>query len=408
MNAATVVVLPCEASGSPRQRRQVRTERILLFDWISSGHGELYIRKLAEALDGYDVIAALPQELVERVSDLRVGLVSLERSRPLIDERRHLSRKKRAAGRAEVEVLRSVIAASSPDRVFHLAGDRILAALVGAPKLPVPVSLLFFRPRAHYPTAFESPLSLRERAVSTAFELLLARWRRRGDAHAVATLDEYAARAWASSRGAPSYWFPEPHVLVPESIGTAPRQGAIVIGALSERKGIDHVARAVCERPSLKVVLAGRVEPGYVDTFERLLGDMRACGAWVEVRNRWYSTEEDLVRDLATGQCAVLAYRRHLGMSRVLLEAAAAGTPVVADQWGLLGYLVRRHGLGVTCQSSRPRELAAAVAAVAEDETVQARYAYNLRRFASTFTAERFKREVLAILGLRPVHPLCS
>jgi hypothetical protein len=75
-------------------------------------------------------------------------------------------------------------------------------------------------------------------------------------------------------------------------------------------------------------------------------------GARVELRPRLHSEVEGL-RALASARCALLPYHRHSGMSRVLLEACSAGTPVIADNFGLLGYLVRTHGPGIGSRLQR-------------------------------------------------------
>jgi glycosyltransferase involved in cell wall biosynthesis len=51
-------------------------------------------------------------------------------------------------------------------------------------------------------------------------------------------------------------------------------------------------------------------------------------------------------------------YQRHVGMSGILLLAAAAGTPVLSSNYGLMGALVRRHQLGITVDSTSIADIA--------------------------------------------------
>ena len=101
----------------------------------------------------------------------------------------------------------------------------------------------------------------------------------------------------------------------------------------------------------------------------------------MDVRARSHTEVEGLAV-LGAARCAVLPYPRHAGMSRVLVESAATGTPVVAHDWGLLGHLVRTHGLGVTVDSSDAAALRTAVLSLSETDA-QRRYAHALARFAA-------------------------
>jgi glycosyltransferase involved in cell wall biosynthesis len=51
---------------------------------------------------------------------------------------------------------------------------------------------------------------------------------------------------------------------------------------------------------------------------------------------------------LRAARCVVLPYRRHDGSSGVMLQALAAGRPVLVPDRGLMGYRVRAFGLGAT------------------------------------------------------------
>src|SRR3954454_19597631 len=80
---------------------------------------------------------------------------------------------------------------------------------------------------------------------------------------------------------------------------------------------------------------------------------MRDSVATVGLRDRWYGADEYL-EVLAGARVVVAPYPRHRGMSRLILEAAAVGTPVVADRYGLMGRLVKDHGLGIAVSTARP------------------------------------------------------
>ena len=123
---------------------------------------------------------------------------------------------------------------------------------------------------------------------------------------------------------------------------------------------------------------------------------MEDVGADVHVRAGRVG-EGEALEILATARCVVVPYPRHYGMSRVLVEAAVAGTPVVAHRFGLVGYLVERHGLGLSADCTSPVEFAGALARLTGDETAPGRYADALARFAGRYTPGRFRAAVATI-----------
>jgi glycosyltransferase involved in cell wall biosynthesis len=129
---------------------------------------------------------------------------------------------------------------------------------------------------------------------------------------------------------------------------------------MSARKGVDRLVRAVSRlQAGTTVVLAGNGEPGFESELERYCERMSAAGASVE---RIGELDESGAQDvLASARVAVLPYRRHVGMSRVLIEAAVAGTPVVADSFGLLGHLAEDWGLGTAVDTDDALAFAAAL-----------------------------------------------
>jgi hypothetical protein len=360
---------------------------VLLFDPYSGGHHEVYLRLVSEALlPRHKVTAAIPDASAERLHDFGIDIMPLGSGRIPVDESQHFSRRKWVAGRQDVKQLRMAMAQSGADRALHLFADGAIFPLLGSQELPIPMSVVLFRPRAHYPRAFSSPVTPRERVIGSAYEVAVALWRRRRDALRVLTPDEKAAARWARRPGAAAVWLPEstpPWLPAPDR---GARAGCAVVGSLAPRKGIELVADALEEEPlGLRVVLAGKVIDGYRAQLLRTTGRMRASGAEVELRD-WYHGTEEYCEVLASARCAVVAYPRHYGMSRVLVEAAALGTPVVAHDWGLIGHLVREYGIGLAVDATDPRAMRRALVDLCEDDDAPARYAPALASFASRYT----------------------
>jgi len=111
------------------------------------------------------------------------------------------------------------------------------------------------------------------------------------------------------------------------------------------------------------------------------------------LRNQFVAEEEvPLYFDIAD---VVLApYQRHVGMSGILLWAAALGKPLLASDYGLMGELVRQRSLGITVDSTQASEIAQGVSAFLAGEPREMFDSQSAAQFARENSAERFARVV--------------
>lgn len=389
--------------------------RMVLFDWVSGGHHPLYLRRFAEALEPYfRVVLAAPEESVRELADLPVEAISLGDPRPTPPSMRSASWALRGIAATEVARLASIAASTRADHIVHVYADAILPRLLTSPRLPAPLTIVLFYPRAHYPSMYRTELSARDRVLAGAKERFVDLWRRRSDSNAVLSLDEEAVKRWARRRGVPAHWLPEPPVATLSNDETpcwTSRSGCIVYGALAERKGIDLLSQAVTIATGpLHVTLAGWTSPDFRSQLELYASAMRESGAKVDLRDRSH-TEVEGLRILAASKCAVLPYPRHDGMSRVLVEAAAVGTPVIVHDRGLLGHLVRRHRLGIAVDCGDPWALRASILDLTDDASRTNPYGEALARFSARFSRPRFQRALLEAFAEAPSrvsHPRLS
>jgi glycosyltransferase involved in cell wall biosynthesis len=369
--------------------------RVVLFEWTAGGHRPVYVRRLVETLrPSAEVVLVLPQVTLDAVGDLGVETRSIGEPRPELPDRL-----RRRSVLAE-EAARFRDAALLGDHALHLYADHVLVRLLAERPYPSPTSLIIYCPRAYYSAAYGTNLPAGDRPVAMAKEWALRAWRRRPDAHAVFTLDEEAARRWARHRGARAQWLPEPPV-PPLASGqlTSQRDGCVLYGALAARKGLDLLARALTlEQTRVRLVLAGEPDESYLPELEHHAAALKQSGVDVDLRPQRHS-EIDGLKVLANANCAVLPYPYHAGMSRVLVEACSVGTPVVAHHFGLLGHLVRAHGLGLSVDCTDARALREAVLTLADPAQPPA-YAEALRAFSGRYASDRFSAALVSGLGL--------
>lgn len=137
----------------------------------------------------------------------------------------------------------------------------------------------------------------------------------------------------------------------PRSVARDKVRHLLHFGGLTRRKGTLTLLDALSlmsaeERAGYHLVLAG---PAYPDVAERLHRAAQEPG--VTWQPGWRSDEE-LMTLCRQADAIVIPYNNVWQSSGLLGWSAASGTPVLASSGGLLGKLVRRHGLGCTCSAT--------------------------------------------------------
>ena len=141
----------------------------------------------------------------------------------------------------------------------------------------------------------------------------------------------------------------------------------LLFGYLTERKGPLAVLDALFMLPReiaarVAVLFAGRVDPALRDRLEQRRRDLAEHhpDLWLSIDDRRLDQAE--LASLVRHCDVVLApYQRFVGSSGVLLWAARTGRPLLTQDFGLLGRLVRDHKLGLTADTVDPDSLAAGI-----------------------------------------------
>ncbi len=375
--------------------------KICLFDWNAGGHHNFYVRAFAEALaPGAEVVIAGSEPLLEAIADLPVATHSLGTPRPRPGSAAELD--KASLARREIALLRETVAATEPDQIVALYADPILRWLATTEPFPCKVSVFVMFATAHFPSAYSLRLAPRARLSAEFKELNIRRWRRRGDAGVIFGLDAEAVARWRR-RGGGAYWLPEPPLEVkPTARPAAEKSGCFLFGYFDERKGMDRLAAALSEGcEGLQLALYGDVAPEFRDRLDRELARLRQGGVVLETDFRRVPYELAMEK-MSHSRCALLSFGWQPSGSRVLLEAAAARTPVVVGGDSPVGKQVERYGLGRTADPADPAALREAILSIAADPGAPDRYAEGLRQYAEELHGDRFASELREALGLSP------
>lgn len=254
----------------------------------------------------------------------------------------------------------------------HLGEDAavLLVALAAARRFGAPLVLTVHLSPRHTLTG-RDPRSRFLRTVGGAAEDAAVR-----RAAAVITLTERLA-AVVATRVPPGRVHVVPSGMsaaaYPPPAAAAPR-GVLFVGRLHRQKGVDTLVRAVpLLPPGCPVTLAG-------DGPER--GALRRLAAELGVADRVRVTgflpHREVPRLLAAAQVAVLP-SRYEELGTALVEAMAAGRPVVASRVGGIPELVRDGVDGLLVPPEDPVALAAAISRLLADPVLAAELGANGR-----------------------------
>lgn len=295
-------------------------------------------------LDAQDssVVKLVPIELPEPLREGDMGLMDVLRQDFL-----------------QGRVLSGVLRDRQPARVLVMYLDHLQASLaLRRLKNPgrIPISGIYFRPSFHYEG---EPLltRLRKRALLSAMLANPA-------VHKVLCLDSFAVEEHPSTKLA---WLPDG--LDPAGNGESVsairdrwgvpegRKMVLFFGVVSARKGIHETLAALPHvKTPITLVIAGPIPAVERDGINAGIEAARASTHIVH-QDRYIQGEEG--QDLmAAADVALVAYRRHIGSSHVLIRAAAADTPVVGPTYGLMGKTIPAHRLGIAVDTSDPVALA--------------------------------------------------
>ena len=140
-----------------------------------------------------------------------------------------------------------------------------------------------------------------------------------------------------------------------------------LFGMLDRRKAIPELLaafKAAALPDSDRLVLGGRLDPAYAELLASGYGDLVRAGRIV-VLDR-YLSDRELECAYEALDVATIVYYNFPGLASLALKAVAAGTPVIAHDFGWLRALVRRFEVGETTNIHDTAKFAACLCQVLE------------------------------------------
>jgi len=238
---------------------------------------------------------------------------------------------------------------------------------------PSSVSGLLFRPSVHYRQTLHTACTPKERLRDLRKRVAYRLMFRNPVLHRVFTFDhafsDYARIKYPQGFKACAIPDPAPristHPPTPEAtrILNAIPSGRVVFllfGALARRKGLLQTLDALAVTPPpvidrIAVVFAGRMADDIRAEVSQRVVHLRATKPHLAIQIRDAFIDDPTLASLIRNADVVLApYQRFVGSSGVLVSAAAAHRPVITQDYGLVGALVRQYQLGIAIDTTDP------------------------------------------------------
>jgi glycosyltransferase involved in cell wall biosynthesis len=167
-----------------------------------------------------------------------------------------------------------------------------------------------------------------------------------------------------------------------------------------ERKGVAQTLAAVRALPEdtarqCCLLFAGQMSEETTAWVEREFAMIQRTQP-VECRliNR-YIAEEEVQAIFHLADLVMIPYQRHVGMSGVLVRAAAAEVPVLASDYGLVGALVPQHRLGWVIDGGRSSAFAEMLTAFFRQGLPPTFDIASAQHFAESHSGDKFSSVLL-------------
>jgi glycosyltransferase involved in cell wall biosynthesis len=256
--------------------------------------------------------------------------------------------------------------------------DEYLVALGTGQHASVPFSGIFFLPSYYY-RAENTDVPFRRRAFDVLQQQLMPRLLNHPQLRVAFFIDPHVAKSFEDRVTAQVTYLKDPvrlpadHATPAEKAATRSRLGVpddrklfLFFGDIRGRKGLWKLIEAVgkltsAEQARMCLAVVGLAEP----VVERRLGpQLKALAKSTPlsvIRRAAYVGESELGEWFTAADVVLAPYMRHVGMSGILLLAAAYRRPAISQEFGPMGRLTRENSLGLTVDTRDGAEVARAL-----------------------------------------------
>ncbi len=141
------------------------------------------------------------------------------------------------------------------------------------------------------------------------------------------------------------------------------RQVYLLFGGIDSRKGLDQLLESTDFIPQnlhnqLCILVVGSINEKYYRSCSDKIDQLCQQTAIQIIIKNQYIPEIDIQKYFELADVVLALYQSHVGMSGIVNRAAATQRPVLSSNYGLMGEITRRYKLGLTVDSTSPKEIA--------------------------------------------------
>lgn len=390
----------------------IPTKNILLFEPDSSGHHPGYLYHLLihflenEYLFNLVILVApdffekhpqiIQKTLSPRVKWLKFSDAEFNKWQQL--------KSKSVTKRAffEWELLRKYIIETKSIYAFLMYIDYLQIALLTQKALPCPVSGILFRPTlVNYPAH-----SLKEMLNSWRKNLTLKYFVNNKSLDSLFNLDPFAAnyiqKKWETNK---VKFLPDPVQVYPSSknvdelkteLKIEPnRKVFLIFGFLDSRKGISEVMEAIKDISREKsskgtLLIVGPWEESERKKFDSTIDNVLQNSDFQLIINDEFVQDEDIQAYFEVSDYILALYTKHIGMSAIMVRAAAAQKPFLTHNFGLMGKVVIENQLGMIVENDLSNKME-----ILLSDNVAIGNKAKMKEFAELNSAENYAKVIL-------------
>lgn len=396
--------------------------QIMLFDLAITGHHSVYIKYLIQhwqrqQLSGKLHVVVIPEFLTRHSDVVAIAASNIQFTAIAESEAAHLDQQKSlsARGFTEWKLFCQYARQLQVTQGVLMQFDIFQLPLMLQKRSPCDISGIYFRPTFHYPEFAHYRPTRPELMRQWRQKLILALALRHPQFKQLFSLDPFAVKSIARfSPQVAAIPLPDPvekhdyadlaAAQLRQELGIEPgRKILLLFGEISQRKGIYPILAAVQALPTdvgrqICLLVAGPIEPTEQAVIQAALDRLAASPSVQLVTRIQYVKGREVQRYFAVADVILALYQRHVGMSSILVHAAAAEKPVLASNYGLLGELVQRHRLGLVVDSESHTAIEASISACLNQSPDQLCDQKEMAAFADHHTHEKFSTTIFSNL----------
>jgi glycosyltransferase involved in cell wall biosynthesis len=391
----------------------------MLFELSIGGHYPGYIQHLVRywrerSLIGHLDVVVSP-EFLERHSDVvdeagqdsSIQFVAIAPSESAALSPRSTGRSRLMRAFQEWKLLRQYATDLQADHCLIPYFDTRQFPLALGATLPCSFSGIYFRPTFHYPTFENHQTSRHDWMQRSREKFLISRALANPQLQTLFCLDPFVLKHWDQFHSkAQAVYLPDPVQIYDQPLAVtdhlkvslgieAHRKVFLLFGALDGRKGIHELLKATAllspeDCQQLCLLFVGPIDPSEKSQIDSQIKELRRSLPIQIVGSHQFVIDRDIQPYFQLADVVLAPYQRHVGMSAILVRAAAAQKPVLASNYGLMGEITRHHQLGVAVDSTDPPSIAGGMSFLLQTPLEQVGDRQKMQMFAAQNSAQRF------------------